>query len=271
MSVLTNYVERLERSVERNQAILENDIRDFEDLCNHGVEQGDATVLRQAEMSFKRALARFREIDLAKLVLCGPKYRGLVSRLPQLEPILLAIRGRYYQAYGRVEQWRRNEWSDTQPKPGPRQERAMPFESPRHVEALHELVIYHQRNADGMVMAVSFIVIEGDPRTLREIPTDGSGLGERDLIERTADSEVRVALHHPAALSSDVIEKVVVKRFCSVEGSQVRAAIYRLSAPEDLHSSFVSTIRLNLPRVGNHEVLTLDPVDIGAGRAGSLA
>jgi hypothetical protein len=271
MSVLTNYVERLERSVERNQAILANDIREFEDLCNHGVAQGDAAVLRQAEMSFKRALARFREIDQAKLVLCGPKYRGLASRLPELEPILLAIRGRYYQAYGRVEHWRRNDRSETKPKSGPRQDRAMPFESPRRVEALHELVIYHQRNADGTAMAVSFIVIEGDPRTLGEISMDGSGLGERDLIERTADSEVRVALHHAAAVSSEAIEKVVGKRFFPVDGYRIRAAIYRLSAPEDLHSPFVSTIRLNLPRVGNHEVLTLNPVDLGASRADSLA
>jgi len=271
MSVLTNYVERLERSVERNQTILENDIREFEDLCSHGVEQGDATVLRQAEMSFKRALARLREIDQAKLVLCGPKYRGLVSRLPQLEPILLAVRGRYYQAYGRVEEWRRNNRSETQPKPGPRQERAMPFESPRRVDALHELVIYHQRNSDGITMAVSFIVIEGDPRALREIAMDGNGLGERDLIERTAEGEVRVALHHAAAVSPEVIEKVVVKRFFPMDGHRVRAVIYRLSVSEDLHSPFVSTIRLNLPRVGNREVLTLNPVDVGAGRVGSLA
>jgi len=271
MSVLTNYVERLERSVERNQAILENDIREFEDLCNHGVEQGDAAVLRQAEMAFKRALARFREIDQAKLVLCGPKYRGLVSRLPQLEPILLAIRGRYYEGYGRVERWRRNDRSEPQPKPGPRQERATPFESPRRVDALHELVIYHQRNADGNAMAVSFIVIEGDPRTLGKLPVDGSGLGERDLIERTAESEVRVAFHHAAALPSEVIEKVVLKRFFPVDGYRVRAVVYRLSSTEDLHSPFVSTIRLNLPRVGDREVLTLNPVDVGVGRAGSVA
>ena len=147
----------------------------------------------------------------------------------------------------------------------------MPFESPDRVDALHELVIHHQRNADGIVMAVSFVVIEGDPRTLREIPMDGSGLGQRDLIERTAESEVRVALHHPAAFSSEVIEKVVVKRFFAMDGYRVRAVIYRLSVPEDLHSPFVATIRLNLPRVGNRKVLTLNPVEVGAGRAGSLA
>jgi hypothetical protein len=271
MSVLTNYVERLEQSIERNQAILENDLREFEDLCNRGVELGDATLVRQAERFFKRALARFQEIDQAKLVLCGPKYRGLVSRVPQRETILVAIRGRYYQAYGRIEQWRRKDPPEPQPEPARRQDRAMPFESPSRVDALHELVINNQRNADGIVMAVSFIVIQGDPRTLREIPMDGSGLGQRDLVERTADTEVRVALHHAAALSSDVIEKVVVKRFFSVDGYRVRAVVYRLSTPGDLDSPFLSAIRLNLPRVGNLEVLTLNPVEVGAGPAGSLA
>jgi hypothetical protein len=271
MSVLTNYVERLEQSIERNQAILENDIHEFEDLCDRGVELGDAAVVRQAETFFKRALARFKEIEQLKQVLRGPKYRGLVSGVAQRETILLAIRGRYYQAYGRIEQWRRNERSEAPREPGSRQERAMPFESPRRVDALHELVINHQRNADGVAMAVSFIVIQGDPQTLREIPVDGSGLGERDLIERTADTEVRVALHHPAALPSEVIEKVVAKRFFSVEGYQVRAVVHRLSAPADLHSPFVSTTRLNLMRVGNREVLTVNPVEVGAPLAGSLA
>jgi hypothetical protein len=271
MSVLTNYVERLERSIERNQAILENDIREFEDLCNRGVELGDATVLRQVEKFFKRALARLKEIEQVEQVLRGPKYRGLVSRVPQRETVLLTIRGRYYQAYGRVERWRRNDPSEEPSEPGLRQERTMPFESPRRVDALHELVIANQQSADGVAMAVSFIVIQGDPRTLREIPLDGTGLGERDLIERTADTEVRVALHHPAALSSEVIEKVVVKRFFSVEGYQVRAVVYRLSVPGDLHSPFLSAIRLNLPRVGNREVLTLNPLDVGAGLVGSPA
>jgi len=271
MSVLTNYVERLEQSIERNQAILESDICDFENLCDRGVELGDATVLRRAEMSFKRALARFKEIEQLKQILRGPKYRGLVSGVAQREPILLAIRGRYYQAYGRVEQWRRSDRSEGSPEPVQRQDRGVPFESPRRVEALHELVINSQRSADGVAMAVSFIVIQGDPRALRKIPMDGSGLGERDLIEHTADAEVRVAMHHPAAVSSEVIEKVVVKRFFSVEGYQVRAVVQRLSVPDDLHSPFVSKIRFSLPRVGNREVLTLNSVDVGAGLTGSLA
>ncbi|MGD2064729.1 MAG: hypothetical protein PVF51_14270 [Nitrospirota bacterium] len=271
MSVITNYVERLERSIERNQAILENDSHEFEDLCDRGVELGDPTLLRQAETFFKRASARFKEIEQVKQVLRGPKYRGLVSGVAEREAILLAIRGRYYQAYGRVEQWRRNDPPETRPKPEPRQDRTMPFESPRRVDALYELVINGQRGPDVVAMAVSFIVIQGDARTLREIPVDGSGLGERDLIERTSDTEVRVALHHPAALSSDVIEKVVAKRFFSVEGYQVRAGVYRLSAPDDLHSPFVSRIRINLPRVGNRKVLTVNAVDAGAGLAGSLS
>ena len=271
MSVLAHYVERLEQSMERNQAILETDIREFEDLCDRGVELGDATVLRHADKSFKRALARFQEIEQLKQVLRGPKYRGLVTGVAQRETILLAIRGRYYQAYGRVEQWRRNDQSEERPEPVRRQDRTTPFESPRRVEALHELVIHHQRNADGIVMAVSFIVIQGDPRTLRKILMGGRGLGQRDLIERTADSEVRVALHHPAAVSSEGIEKVVAKRLFPEEGYQVRAVVYRLSVPGDLHSPFVSTIRLNLPRVGNREVLTVNPVEVGAGLAGSLA
>jgi hypothetical protein len=271
MSVITNYIERLEQSIERNQAILENDVREFEDLCNRGVELGDATVLRQAETFFKRALARFHEIDQAKLVLCGPKYRGLVGRVPQREATLLTIRGRFYQAYGRVERWRHNDPSEVRPEPGPRRERAMPFKSPHRVDALRDLVINHQRNPDGIAMAVSFIVIYGDPGTLREISVDGSGLGERDLVERTADTEVRVALHHPAALASDVIEKVVAKRFFSVEGYQVRAVVYRLSVPSDLDSPFLSAMHLNLSRVDNREILTLNPVDVGPGLASSLA
>ena len=271
MSVLTNYVERLERSIERNQAILDNDIREFEDLCNRGVELGDAAVLRQAEKFYKRAMARFKEIEQVEQVLRGPKYRGLVSRVPQRETILLNIRGRYYQAYGRVERWRRNELSEEQPEPAPRQERTQPFESPRRVDALNELVITGEKSDDGAAMAVSFVVIQGDPRALCKVSVDGTGLGERDLIERTSETEVRVALHHPATLSSEVIEKVVVKRFFSVDGYQVRAVVYRLSAPGDLHSPFLSAIRLNLPRVGDREVLTLNPLDVGAGLAGTLA
>jgi len=271
MSVVTNYVERLEQSIARNQAILENDIQEFEDLCDRGVELGNAAVLRQAETFFKRALARFKEVEQVKQVLRGPKYRGLVSGVAQRETILLAIRSRYYQAHGRVEQWQRNERSGVPPEPARRQDGAMPFESPRRVDALHELVLSSQESADGVTMAVSFIVIQGDPRTLREIPVDGRGLGERDVIERTAESEVRVALHHSAAVSPEVIEKVVVKRFLSVEGSQVRAVVYRLSVPRDLHSPFVATIRVNLPRVADREVLTLNSLDVGAGRVGSLA
>ncbi|MGD2062236.1 MAG: hypothetical protein PVF51_01500 [Nitrospirota bacterium] len=271
MSVLTNYVERLERSIERNQAILQNDIGEFEDLCNRGVELGDAAVLRQAEKFYKRALARFKEIEQVEQVLRGPKYRGLVSRAPQRETILLTVRGRYHQAFARVERWRNNDPQENEGEAQPRPDRAMPFESPRRVEALHNLVIYSDRNADGVPMAVSFIVIQGDAGTVREIPVDGSGIGERDLIERTTETEVRVALHHPAALSSEVIEKVVLRRFFSSHGHQVRAAVYRLSAPSDLHPPFLSAIRLNLPRVGNREVLTLNPLDVGAGLAGNLA
>jgi len=271
MSVVTNYVERLEQSIARNQAILENDIQEFEDLCDRGVELGNAAVLRQAETFFKRALARFKEIEQVKQVLRGPKYRGLVSGVAQREKILLAIRSRYYQAHGRLEQWQRNERSGLPPEPARRQDGAIPFESPRRVDALHDLVLSNQRSADDVAMVVSFIVIQGDPRTLREIPVDGRGLGERDLIERTADTEVRVALHHPAVLPSGVIEKVVVKRFFAREGSQVRAVVYRLSVPSDLHSPFVATIRVNLPRVADRQVLTLNSLDVGAGRVGSLA
>jgi hypothetical protein len=79
-----------------------------------------------------------------------------------------------------------------------------------------------------------------------------------------------VALHHPEAVSSDVIENVALKRFFSADGYRVRAGIYRLSVPEDLHSPFLSAIRLNLSRVEYLEVLTLNPVEVGAGRADSL-
>jgi hypothetical protein len=271
MSVLTNYVERLERSIERNQAILENDIGEFEDLCNRGVELGDAAVLRQAEKFYKRALARFKEIEQVEQVLRGPKYRGLISRVPQRETLLLTIRGRYHQAYSRVERWRRNDPSQTQDEPEPRQDRGVPFESPHRVDALHDLLNENDRSPDGVPMAISYIVLQGDPRALREIPVDGTGIGERDVIERSADTEVRVALHHPAALSAEVIERVVRKRFFSVEGYRIRAVVYRLSVPGDLHSPFLSAIRLNLPRVGNREVLTLNPLEVGVGLAGNLA
>ena len=117
MSALIPYIEQLEQSIERHQAILETEIGTFEDLCNHGVEQGDATVLHQADNAFKRAVARFQEIAQATLVLSGPKYHGLVRHVPQRETILAAIRARYYQAYGRVEQWRRNDRWKTPPEP----------------------------------------------------------------------------------------------------------------------------------------------------------
>jgi hypothetical protein len=271
MSVLTNYVERLERSMERNQTILENDISEFEDLCSRGNELGDIAVLRQVELYYKRALARFKEIEQVEQVLRGPKYRGLTSRVPQRETTLFATRARYHQAYGQVERRRCNKPVDTEDEPRPRQDRAMPFESPRRVDALHELVIVNQQNADGVPMAVSFIVIQGDPRTLREIPVDGTGLGERDIIERSGEAELRVALHHPATISSEVIEKVVVKRFFATQEYQVRAVVYRLSAPSDLQCPFILAIRLNLPRVANHEVLTLNPLDVGVGLAGHVA
>jgi hypothetical protein len=120
MSALIPYIEQLEQSIERHQASLENDIGEFEDLCNRGVELGNATVLHQADQSFKRALARFHEIDQAKLALSGPTYHGLVRQVPQRETILAAIRARYYQAHGRVEQWRRKHRWKTPPEPAHR-------------------------------------------------------------------------------------------------------------------------------------------------------
>jgi len=117
MSALIPYIEQLEQSLERNQAIVENDIGEFEDLCSRGVELGNATVLHQADKSFKQALARFHEIDQAKLVLSRSNYHGLVRQVPQRETILAAIRARYYQAYGRVKQWRRNDRWKMPPEP----------------------------------------------------------------------------------------------------------------------------------------------------------
>jgi len=117
MSALIPYIEQLEESIERNQAMLENDIGEFEDLCDRGIELGNATVLHQAEQSFKRALAGFQEIAQAMLVLSGPKYHGLVRQVPQRETILAAIRARYYQAHGRVEQWRRKDRWKKPPEP----------------------------------------------------------------------------------------------------------------------------------------------------------
>jgi len=265
MSVLTNYVERLERSIERNQTILQHEVDEFEGLCNRGIEVGDAAVLRQAELVYKRALARFREIEQVEQVLRGPKYRGLVSRAPSRETLLLTVRGRYHQAFGRVERYRRKDRAGTTDEDvhEPRADRPMPFESPRRVEALRRLVVSDEADTEGGTMAVSYIYLQGDPRTLREIQLDGTGLGNRDLIERTADTEVRIALHHPASLSYEVVEKVVRKRFFSVDGHQIRAVVYRLTSASDLEAPFLSAIHLNLPRVGNREVLTLNPLEVG--------
>lgn len=267
MSVLSNYVERLERSIERNQTILQHEVDEFEDLCNRGVEVGDAAVLRQAELVYKRALARFREIEQVEQVLRGPKYRGLVSRAPTRETLLLTVRGRYHQAFGRVERYRRKERAETKDEDGheSRTDRPMPFESPRRVDALRRLVLSDELDTEGGAMAVSYIYLQGDPRTLREIQLDGTGLGNRDLIERTADTEVRIALRHPASLSYEVVEKVVRKRFFSVDGHQIRAVVYRLNSAADFDAPFLSAIHLNLPRVGNREVLTLNPLEVGVG------
>lgn len=266
MSVLTNYVERLERSIERNQTILQNDIEEFEDLCRRGVSLGDSAVLRQTEILYKRALARFREVEQVEQVLRGPKYRGLLTRGPSRETLLLALRARYHQAYGQVERYRRKDRSETnEDEREMRADRPMVFESPRRVEALRRLVLDDEVDSEGGPMAVSYIFLQGDPRTLREIQLDGTGLGPRDLIERTADTEVRIALHHPASLSYEVVEKVVRKRFFSVEGHQIRAVVYRLASVADLDAPFLSAIHLNLPRVGNREVLTLNPLEVGVG------
>jgi len=120
MSALIPYIEQLEQSIERNQAILEIDIGEFEDLCNRGVELGNATVLHQADQAFKRALARFHEITQAMLALSGPRCHGLVRQVPQRETILAAIRARYYQAHGRVEEWRRKDRWKKPPEPAHR-------------------------------------------------------------------------------------------------------------------------------------------------------
>ena len=263
MSVLTNYVERLERSIERNQTILQNDIQEFEELCNRGVELGDAAILRQAELLYKRALARFRESEQVEQVLRGPKYRGLVSRGPGRETLLLTLRARYHQAYGLIERYRRHDHSEAKEQGNePRTDRPMPFESPRRVEALRRLV---QNDAIDFDMAVSYIFLQGDPRTLRAIQLDGTGLGSHDLIERTADTEVRIALRHPASLPYEAVEKVVRKRFFSLDGHQIRAVVYRLNSAADFDAPFLSAIHLNLPRVGNREVLTLNPLEVGVG------
>jgi hypothetical protein len=66
----------------------------------------------------------------------------------------------------------------------------VPFETPRGLDALHGLVINHQRSADGVLMAVSFIMIHEAPYTLREIPVDGRSRKECDLIARTVDTDV---------------------------------------------------------------------------------
>jgi hypothetical protein len=267
MSVLTNYVERLERSIERNQTILQNEVDEFEELCSRGVELGDAAVLRQAEVVYKRALARFREIEQVEQVLRGPKYRGLVTRVPSRETLLLTIRGRYHQAFGKVEGYRRKDRSEVtnEDEQEIRRDRPMPFESPRRVEALRRLVLSDDLDSQGGPMVVSYIFLQGDPRTLRGIQLDGAGLGSRDLIERTSDTEVRIAVHHPASLPHEVVEKVVRKRFFSVDGYQIRAVVYRLTGASDLDAPFLSAIHLNLPRVANREVLTLNPLEVGVG------
>lgn len=258
MSVLTNYVERLERSIDRNQAILSNDLREFEEICQRAVEGWDTTLMHQAEKLYKRALARFREVDQVVQVLQGPRYRGLTHPVAQRESALLTLQVRYHQAFSTVERSRKT-------TPDQDVEVATPrlslFRAPKKVHALEKM--FDSKEPGDRSTSVSFIVIKGDSKAMREVCVNEDSMREGDVIERFDETEVRIAMRHPAALSHKVIEAAVVKRLLNKEGLQVRAAIYRLVSRDELETPFLSAIHLNLPRVPNRQVLTLNPVGMG--------
>lgn len=259
MSVLTNYVERLEHSIARNLSILTGEVDEFEAVCQHAVERGEATLGRQARQWYQRALARFQEIEKVEQVLRGPRYRRLTESAPHRESTVLSLRARYYQTFLPVERQQRWDGGSTRPAADDRRsndETRHPFTTPERMAAFQTMA---DNLAPGEVL--SFALIQADPShldTLRHAP-----FGLRGLVERHGARELRAVIHHPALLPSATIEAIVYDRLLG-RSAQGRAVIYRLGGRDDLATPFLSALRLNLPRVAPGTVLTLNPAMVVA-------
>jgi len=258
MSVLTNYVERLERSITRNLSILNGEVEEFESVCQHAVERGEATLGRQARQWYQRALARFQEIEKVEQVLHGPRYRRLTEAAPHRESTILALRARYYQTFLPVE--RQQRWDGGSARPTSADDRKgnegtkSPFATPERMAGF-------QAMADNLAPeeTLSFALIQADPLhldTLRHAP-----FGPHGLVERHGARELRAVIQHPTLLPPATIEAVVYDRLLG-RSSQARAVIYRLHGSDDLNTPFLSALRLNLPRVAPGTVLTLNPARV---------
>ncbi|HBB40988.1 MAG: hypothetical protein COW73_05885 [Nitrospirae bacterium CG18_big_fil_WC_8_21_14_2_50_70_55] len=255
MSVLTNYVERLEHSIARNLSILTGEVAEFELLCRQVVESGDALAGRQARQGYQRALARFEEMEKVSLVLAGPRYRRLTEPAPHRESSTLALRARYYQAFLPVE--RRERWDSHAPRlatPGDREpqvEPPLPFATPKAKAAFQSMV---DHLAPGEV--VSFALLQGEPAYLDALPH--APFGPRGVVERHGAREVRAAIHHPLLLTPPTLEAIVYDRLLG-RSPVGRAVIFRLHDRDDLTPPFLSALRLHLARLAPGTVLTVNP------------
>jgi len=258
MSVLTNYVERLERSIARNLSILNGEVEEFESVCRHAVERAEATLGRQARQWYQRALARFQEIEKVEQVLRGPRYHRLTEAAPHRESTILALRARYYQTFLPVERQQRWDGGSARTTAADNHKgnegTKSPFATPERMAGLRAMV---DNLAAGETL--SFALIQADPThldTLRHAP-----LGPHALVERHGARELRVAIHHPALLPPATIEAIVYDRLLG-RSPQGRAVIYRLHGRDDFDTPFLSALRLNLPRVAPGTVLTLNPATV---------
>lgn len=258
MSVLTNYVERLEHSIARNLSILNGEVEEFESVCEHAVERGEATLGRQARQWYQRALARFQEIEKVEQVLRGPRYHRLTEAAPHRESTILALRARYYQTFLPVERQQRWDGSSARLTSADNHKgnegSKSPFTTPERMAGL-------QAMADNLAPgdALSFALIQADPAHLDTL--GHAPFGSHGLVERHGARELRVALHHPDILPPATIEAIVYDRLLG-RSPQGRAAIYRLHSRDDLNTPFLSALRLNLPRVAPGTVLTLNPATV---------
>ncbi len=255
MSVLTNYVERLERSIERNLSILNGEVEEFESACQHAVEREEATLGRQARQWYQRALARFQEIEKVEQVLRGPRYCRLTETAPHRESTVLALRARYYQTFLPLE--RQQRWDGGSARPASANERRAndgsksPFTTPERMAGFQAMA---DNLAPGEIL--SFALIQADPSHLDTV--GHAPFGTRGLVERHGARELRAVIHHPALLPPATIEAIVYDRLLG-RSAQGRAVIYRLGGRDDLATPFLSALRLNLPRVAPGTVLTLNP------------
>ncbi len=261
MSVLSNYVERLERSIGRNLAILTGEVEEFEAICRQAVERREAHLGRQARQWYQRALARFQEMEKVEQVLHGPRYRRLTEPAPHRESTILALRARYYQAFLPLERAQRWESSPagratTGPSAG-EERRNEPFSTPEAGAAFASMVS-HLGEGD----ALTFALVQGEPSHLDAIPP--TPFAAHGIVERHGPRELRAALLHPESLAAATIEAIVYDRLLG-RSPQGRAVLYRLHGPEELATPFLSALRLNLPRVAPGTVLTLNPAVLTVG------